>query len=75
MLDTTLKTIAAYCAGNVWEYEERFEMALNKMDYFRMPLKMADIGLYNDIADAVDDYCSDFGLDADEVDIEEMVLM
>lgn len=75
MFDTTLKKIAAYCAGNVWEYEERLEMALNKMDYFRMPLKMADIGLYNDIADAVDDYCSDFGLDADEVDIEEMVLM
>lgn len=75
MFDTTLKNIAAYCAKNVWEYEERLGMALSKMDYFRMPLKIADVGLYNDIADAVDDYCNDYGLNADEVDIEEMILM
>lgn len=75
MHDITLKKIAAFCAENIWEYDERLGMALSKMDYFRMPLKIADVGLYNDIADAIDEYCNDYGLNADEVDIEEMILM
>lgn len=71
----TMKKIAAYCEENVWEYEDRLEMALSKMDYFRCPLRMADQELYRDIYDTVEDYCQDYSLDFDSIDIEELIFI
>lgn len=72
---TTLKRISAYCVENIWDYEERLSHALHKMDYFRCPLKIADSGLYNDIQEAIDDYCQDYNLDSRQIDIEELIFV
>ena len=73
----TLKKIVSYCEENVWEYEDRLEMALSKMDYFRCPLRIADQDLYNDIYNSVEDYCKDYDLDFDnmDIDIEELIFV
>lgn len=68
-----LKDVAGYCKGNVWEFEERLQLALRKMDYLRAPLQHVDISLYNDIQDAIDDYAGDNELDADCIDVEELI--
>lgn len=41
---------------------------LNKMDRMRCPLRMADEELFNDIADAVEEWCDDNEVCYDEVD-------
>lgn len=68
-----LKDVAGYCKSNVWEFEERLQLALRKMDYLRAPLQHVDISLYNDIQDAIDDYAGDNELDADCIDVEELI--
>ena len=70
-----MKKIVAYCRENVWEYEDRLDMALSKMDYFRCPLRMADQELYNDIYNSVEDYCQDYRIDFDSIDIEELIFV
>lgn len=70
-----MKKIVSYCEENVWEYEDRLEMALSKMDYFRCPLRMADQDLYRDIYNSVEDYCQDYDLDFDGIDIEELIFV
>lgn len=68
-----LKDVAGYCKSNVWEYDERLQLALRKMDYLRAPLQHVDISLYNDIQDAIDDYAGDNELDATCIDVEEVI--
>jgi hypothetical protein len=68
-----LKDVAGYCKSNVWEFEERLQLALRKMDYLRAPLQCVDVSLYNDIQDAIDDYAGDNELDADCIDVEELI--
>lgn len=70
-----LKEIAAYVSENVEGYDERLSYALTIMDHSRCPLNHADPRLFNEIWGAIDDYCIDNDLDADEIDIEDIIFM
>ena len=70
-----LRKIAAYVSENVEGYDERLSYALMIMDHSRCPLNHADSRLFNEIQGAIDDYCIDNDLDADEIDIEDIIFM
>ena len=53
------KELAAYVRNNVEDYEERLQLALKRMDRMRCSLRMADDGLFEEIVDAVSEWCED----------------
>ena len=53
------KELAAYVRNNIEDYEERLQLALNRMDRMREPLRMADRSLYDEIVDAISEWCDD----------------
>lgn len=67
------KEVAAYVRNNVEFYEERLQMALNKMERMRCPLQMADESLYDEIVDAIEDWCDDNEVCYDEVDWDDAI--
>lgn len=69
------KTLARYCEETIWEYEDRVQLALRKMDRERAPLSMVDRSLYNEIMDAVDEWGADNEVDVEDVDIEELIFV
>ena len=71
-IDTSKEEIKAYVENNVHRFAERYDLALEKIGEMRCPLSMADDSLFNDIRNAVDDWCSDNDKDPDDYDIEEM---
>lgn len=54
-----INEIAAYVRNNVEDYEERLQLALKRMDRMREPLRMADGSLYDEIVDAISEWCDD----------------
>lgn len=54
-----IKEIAAYVRNNVEFYEERLQLALNKMDHMRCSLRFADSELFEKIVDVVSEWCDD----------------
>lgn len=54
-----IKEIAAYVRNNIEFYEERLQLALNKMDHMRCSLRFADSGLFEKIVDVVSEWCDD----------------
>ena len=60
-----IKEIAAYVRNNVEFFEERLQLALNKMERLRCSLRFADAELFNAIADKVVEWCSDNEVDVD----------
>ena len=67
------KEVAAYVRNNVEFFEERLQLALNKMDRMRCPLQMADEELYNDIINAIEEWCWDNDVDCSEVDWDDAI--
>ena len=68
------KEIAAYVRNNVEFYEERLQLALCYMEKMRCPLSMADDGLFDAIADAIEDWCWDNDVDFDSIeDLDELI--
>ena len=67
------KEVAAYVRNNVEFFEERLQLALNKMDRMRCPLHMADEELYNDIVNAIEEWCDDNEVCYDEVDWDDAI--
>ena len=61
------KELVAYVRNNVEFFEERLQLALNKMDRMRCPLQMADEELFNDIVNAIEEWCDDHEVCYDEV--------
>ncbi len=53
------KDIAAYVRNNVEFFEDRLQLALNKMDRLRCSLRFADSELFDAISDAIDEWCND----------------
>lgn len=53
------KEVAAYVRNNVEDYEERLQLAFKRMDRMREPLQMADEELYDDITNAIEEWCDD----------------
>ena len=68
-----IKELAAYVRNNVEFFEERLQLALNKMDRLRCPLSFADEELYNDIVNAIEDWCDDNEVCYDEVDWDDAI--
>lgn len=48
-------------------------MALTKIDHWRCPLSQADRTLYSDIQNAIEDCGTDYELDIDGIDPEEII--
>ena len=67
------KEIAAYVRNNVEFFEERLQMALNKMERMRCPLSFADQELYDDISNAIDDWCWDNEVDNEDLDYDDLI--
>lgn len=53
------KEVAAFVRNNVEDFEVRLQLALKRMDRMRCPLSMADGMLYDEIIDAVEEWCDD----------------
>lgn len=53
------KELAAYVRHEVEFFEERLQLALNMMERMRCPLSFADERLYEDIQNAVEEWCDD----------------
>lgn len=68
-----LKIVVDYCNENIWEFEERVQLALDKIDHWRCPLQQADYSLWQDIMDAITDCVADYDIDADKIDIEDVI--
>jgi hypothetical protein len=56
---TSKKDLATYVRNNIEDYETRLQSALDRVDEMRCPLRMADNSLYDEIVDAVTDWCDD----------------
>lgn len=67
------KELAAHVRNNVEFFEERLQLALNKMERMRCPLSFADQELYDDISNAIDDWCWDNEVDNDDWDYEDLI--
>lgn len=52
-------SIDAYCAKHIRNYEERVSLALDRIGEWRCPLYMADSSLYDEMNDAIYDWCDD----------------
>ena len=68
------KEIAAFVRNNIEDFEVRLQLALKRMDRMRCPLSMADGMLYDEIVDAVEEWCddNDVSLEYDE-DFNEII--
>lgn len=55
----TIKEIVIYCNEHVDDFDARVRVALGRIDRYRCPLKMVDGSLYNEIEDAICEYCED----------------
>lgn len=67
------KEIAAYVRNNVEFFEDRLQLALNKMDRMRCPLSFADQELYDNISNAIDDWCWDNEVDNEDLDYDALI--
>lgn len=67
------KEVAAYVRNNIEDFEERLQLALKRMDRMRCPMRMADDGLFDEIVDAIEDWCWENDVDCSEVDWDEVI--
>lgn len=67
------KEVAAYVRNNVEDYEERLQLALKRMGRMRCPMRMADGILYDEIFDAISEWCIDNDVDMFSLDFEDMI--
>lgn len=66
------KELAVYVRNNVEYYEERLQLALSKMVRMRCPLSFADEELYDDISNAIDDWCWDNEVKNEDWDYDDL---
>lgn len=59
--------------GRIDDFEVRREVAMGVMDWMRCPLRQADNKLYNEMQDALSEWCDDNEFDVDEFDLEQIV--
>ena len=67
------KELAAYVRNNVEDFEERLQLALKRMDRMRCPLSMADCMLYDEIVDAIEEWCDDNEVNNEDFDYEDLI--
>ncbi len=72
-----IKEIAAYCAANITDYDERVKIALGKMDRMRCDLRTADYGLAQEIEQCASEWADENGYVVDfleGIDVDEIVM-
>lgn len=67
------KELAAYVRNNVEFFEERLQLALNKMERMRCSLRFADPELFDAISDAIDEWCDDNEVNNEDWDYEDII--
>lgn len=67
------KELAAYVRNNVEFFEERLQLALNKMERMRCSLRFADSELFDAISDAIDEWCDDNEVNNEDWDYEDII--
>ena len=68
-----IKEIAAYCAANISDWEEKCQLALTQIGY-RMPI---DYGFRNEVEDCVHEWCDENEVAVDlfeGIDVEEIIM-
>ena len=67
------RKVAVYVRNHVVFYEERLSVALGWMALDRCPLRMADSSLYDEIVDAIEEWCWNNEVDCSEVDWDDVI--
>ena len=65
-----IETLYNYCAVMIEHFSMKEYLALDVIDRDRCPLYMASERLYNEMEDAISDYCEDNEIDLEEYDID-----
>lgn len=75
MANIDYASIDAYCKDHIRHYEERVSIALDRIGEDRCPLYMADSRLYDEMVDAIRDWCDDnmIPYGEDDIDPEEVL--
>ena len=68
-----LAIVVEYCRQNIWEWETRVSLALDKIGMWRAPLEQVDGTLFDDIVDAISECEFDYGLDRDNIAVEDVI--
>lgn len=68
-----MQILLDYCKDTIQDFEERVSRAIDKIAYWRCSLEYADPDLCDEIADAIADCAADYGIDADNIDIEDVI--
>ena len=72
-MSKALRMVADYCIENIFNYEERVSMALEKIYYWRHPLHLVDESLYSEIVDAIEECATDYEMDVEDIDPEDII--
>jgi hypothetical protein len=72
-LERDLQIVVDYCKENIWEWETRVSLALDKIDMWRAPLEQVDRALYNEIEEAISDCAMDYDIDYDNICAEDVI--
>lgn len=64
--------LVQYVIGNVPDFDRRYREAMDRIGSTRRPFRDVDSSLYDDICDAVEDWCDENGSDADDYNVEEV---
>ena len=69
--------IDTFCEKHIPHYEERVSLALDKIGEWRCPLYMADSSLYDEMVDAIAEWCDEneisYESDLSDIDPEEVI--
>lgn len=73
-IDTTgaPEELVQYVIDNVPDFDHRYEEAMYNIGRTRRPFRDVDNSLYDDICDAVEEWCDENGSDADDYNVEEI---
>lgn len=66
-----------YIKSNIADFDDKISKAWELLDKYRCPLRMADNGLYDEIANLIQDYADDNDLSEewiDNIDVEELFI-
>ena len=72
MAEQILHELYRYCKEHIYRFDDKESLALDEIDQWRCPLDMADESLYNEMMDAIGDYCEDHDLNPDDYDVEDV---
>lgn len=73
MENKTISELAAYVRNNMEDYEPRQSLALKVIGRDRCGLKQSTPMLYNEIVDAICEWCDNNGVDCGDWDMDDVI--